>query len=118
LVIGNTGAPAHRNIRSTVVRCLLQGFVLGALNATSLFDEAKSFLQSFSQYVAGVLVATRLHQCPYQLTLMFRQNYVASGMFSTPKAEARARLTSVGRFCQFLRGTDAYPKRGGLVCAP
>lgn len=33
--------------------------------------------QSFSQYLAGVLVATGLHQCLYQLLLMFAQNYVA-----------------------------------------
>jgi hypothetical protein len=54
---------------------LHQGLELGILAALALRDEA----QPFSQHLAGVLVATGLHQGFNQLMLVFTQNDVAGG---------------------------------------
>jgi hypothetical protein len=73
LFVGNVCVPSRGDIRPALAGRLPQGLELCLLHALAFFDEA----QSFPQDLAGVLVATGLHQGLYQLLLMFAENYVA-----------------------------------------
>ncbi|OUM00786.1 hypothetical protein A8M77_19015 [Variovorax sp. JS1663] len=99
LIIGNIRVPPSGHIRPALTRCLLQGLELGAFAMLPRLDEA----QSFSQYLAGVLVATGLHKGLHQLLLMFTQHDVPGGHGVGSKLRAAGRLAMIGRLCQWHR---------------
>ena len=90
LVIGNIGEPPRSDIRPALAGSLLQGLEFGFPNALALLDEA----QSFTQDLAGVLVATGLNQGLNQLLLMFAENYVARREIADDCSGVSARLSA------------------------